>query len=84
MASASLKRQSSGRKSLAARAAAAKAAATEGGKRVNRKALFEAFKEVALPEIRADNPGLKRSQLQERVFKQWKKAPENPENWPED
>ena len=90
MASISLQRQrsagavGSARKSMAARAAAAKAEATEGGKRVNRKALFEAFKEKTLPDLREENPGLKRSQLQERVFKLWKKAPENPDNWPED
>ena len=30
--------------------------------------------------MRADNPGLKLSQVKERVFRAWEKSPDNPKN----
>ena len=42
------------------------------------KALHKAFEERRLPELKAEFPGLKLSQLKERSFKEWQKAPENP------
>lgn len=44
------------------------------------KALFKAFEERKLPEVKADYPGLKLSQYKEKVFQMWKKSPENPAN----
>lgn len=44
------------------------------------KALFKAFEERMLPEVKADYPGLKLSQYKEKVFQMWKKSPENPAN----
>ena len=52
----------------------------KGGGRVNMKAAFKAFEEVATARIKDENPGLKRSQLQERVWAEWQKSPENPQN----
>eukprot|EP01061_Rhynchopus_euleeides_P047344 TRINITY_DN9453_c0_g1_i1.p1 TRINITY_DN9453_c0_g1~~TRINITY_DN9453_c0_g1_i1.p1 ORF type:complete len:244 (+),score=141.20 TRINITY_DN9453_c0_g1_i1:106-732(+) len=42
------------------------------------KAAHMAFEEKMMPILKADNPGLKRSQLKEMCFKQWQKSPENP------
>lgn len=56
------------------------AAATAGGKKPNRKALHMAFEEAEMPRMREENPGLKRSQLKERVWKEWLKSPLNPDN----
>jgi len=50
------------------------------GKKVNTKALFKAFEEAEIERLRADNPGLKLSQLKERAFQNWQKSPENPKN----
>ena len=44
------------------------------------KAAYRAFEEREMPLMREDNPGLKRSQLKELIFKKWKKSPENPFN----
>lgn len=54
----------------------------QGGstKKVNLKALYKAFEETEIERLRADNPGLKLSQLKERAFENWKKSPENPAN----
>ena len=46
----------------------------------NVKVLFNAFSEKHTPGVRADNPGLKMSQVKERVQRLWDKAPENPKN----
>jgi hypothetical protein len=46
----------------------------------NRKALYMAFEERKMAEIKEEQPGLKMSQYMERVFALWKKSPENPEN----
>ena len=52
----------------------------KGGGRVNMKQAFKAFEEVAMPRIKDEHPGLKRSQLQERVWVEWQKSPDNPQN----
>jgi len=44
------------------------------------KATYAAFEEKNLPDVRAENPTLKLSQLKELLWKQWQKAPENPLN----
>lgn len=45
-----------------------------------KKMTFKEFEKLNLASFKADNPDLKHSQLQEYVWKQWKRAPENPEN----
>ena len=52
----------------------------EKEKSKNLKVLFNEFSERETPKIRADNPGLKLSQVKERVFRAWEKSPENPKN----
>ena len=44
------------------------------------KALFKAFEERMMPEVKSDYPGLKLSQYKEKIFQMWKKSPENPAN----
>jgi membrane protein involved in colicin uptake len=46
----------------------------------NRKALYMAFEERKMAELKQEQPGLKMSQYKERIFALWKKSPENPEN----
>jgi hypothetical protein len=46
------------------------------------KALYNAYLERELPEMRLSHPGLKLSQYKERIFEEWKKSPENPHNQP--
>lgn len=46
------------------------------------KALHKAFEERMIPQLKVEHPGLRLSQLKERVFLLWKKSPENPMNWP--
>ena len=48
----------------------------------NSKALFKAYEERMLPEVKDDYPGLKLSQYKEKIFQMWKKSPENPVNHP--
>eukprot|EP01060_Flectonema_neradi_P009298 TRINITY_DN16639_c2_g1_i2.p1 TRINITY_DN16639_c2_g1~~TRINITY_DN16639_c2_g1_i2.p1 ORF type:complete len:242 (+),score=84.27 TRINITY_DN16639_c2_g1_i2:52-726(+) len=43
-----------------------------------RKQAHLAFEEKTIPQLKADNPGLKHSQLKEMCFKLWQKSPENP------
>mmetsp|Transcript_4373 Transcript_4373/g.6034 ORF Transcript_4373/g.6034 Transcript_4373/m.6034 type:complete len:264 (-) Transcript_4373:247-1038(-) len=45
-----------------------------------RKAMFKAYYERMLPEMKEDFPGLKLSQYKQRIFEMWKKSPENPMN----
>ena len=52
----------------------------EKEKSKNLKVLFNEFSERETPKIRADNPGLKLSQVKERVFRAWEKSPDNPKN----
>jgi murein DD-endopeptidase MepM/ murein hydrolase activator NlpD len=42
------------------------------------KALYNAFFERNLPEMKESHPGLKLSQYKERIFEMWKTSPENP------
>jgi hypothetical protein len=36
--------------------------------------------EREIPRMREENPGLKLSQIKERIFNEWQKSPENPVN----
>ena len=42
------------------------------------KAGFKRFQERELPILKEENPGLKLSQLMERLHEKWEKSPENP------
>ena len=44
------------------------------------KGLFKAYEARMMSEIKEDYPGLKLSQIKEKVFHKWKKSPENPAN----
>lgn len=57
-------------------------AAREGDKHPERrrKAAYRAFEEREMDRIRAEEPGLKRSQIRDRIFKLWQRSPENPMN----
>eukprot|EP01066_Platyproteum_vivax_P005674 Platyproteum_vivax@DN17255_c0_g1_i1.p1 len=44
------------------------------------KAAHKAYEEMQLPILKAEYPSLKRSKLQDMIWKQWQKAPENPLN----
>ncbi len=44
------------------------------------KAMYMAYSEAMLPQLKEDYPGLKLSQYKERLFEMWKTAPENPRN----
>jgi len=44
------------------------------------KAAFDPFSERETARIKSENPGLKKSQVQDRVWKLWQKSPENPNN----
>ena len=54
------------------------ASLADGKGNVNMKAAFAEYEEAQMPIFRAEYPSLKRSQLMEKIFKQWQKAPENP------
>lgn len=42
------------------------------------KALYAAFEERMMVEMKEEYPGLKRSQYKDKIFKEWQKSPENP------
>ena len=44
------------------------------------KALFKAYEERMMTEMKQDFPGMKLSQYKEKIFQKWKKSPENPAN----
>lgn len=44
------------------------------------KAAYKAYEDAQLPQIKAENPSLKLSQLKQIIFKNWQKSPENPMN----
>jgi len=44
------------------------------------KAAYKDYEETYLPVLKVENPSLKHSQLKERLWEQWQKAPENPIN----
>ena len=46
----------------------------------NRKALYLAYKEKMLPIVKSENPGLRLTQYEDRIFDLWKRAPENAAN----
>jgi hypothetical protein len=48
------------------------------------KALYNAYYERELVQMKEDHPGLKLSQYKERIFENWKKSAENPSNQPKD
>ncbi|XP_055388856.1 coiled-coil domain-containing protein 124 [Condylostylus longicornis] len=41
---------------------------------------YNAYEEEWINKLKSENPTLKRSQMKERIWKQWQKAPENPMN----
>jgi len=45
-----------------------------------RKALYKAFEERKMAELKSELPGLKMSQYKDKIFNLWKKSPENPAN----
>lgn len=45
-----------------------------------RKAAWNRYQQRRYEEIKAEYPTLKRSQINERIFKEWQKSPENPMN----
>ena len=44
------------------------------------KAAYEEFETARLPQLKAENPGLRLSQLKQMIWKEWTKSPENPLN----
>ena len=52
----------------------------EGSSGPGNKALYKAFEERMLPQMKDDYPGLKLSQYKDKIFQTWKKSPENPAN----
>lgn len=48
----------------------------------SQKQLYKEFEQRMLPILKEDYPGLRLSQYQEKIFAQWKKSPENPQNIP--
>jgi hypothetical protein len=44
------------------------------------EAAFRRFEEMELPRLKEHFPGLRHSQLKERLFRLWKKSPDNPMN----
>lgn len=42
------------------------------------KALHKAYVEKMMPIVKQENPGLRLTQYQERIFEMWKTSPENP------
>merc|ERR1719329_1274139 len=45
-----------------------------------KKMTWKEFEELQTPGVKADNPGLKGSQVKDHVRKMWDRAPENPKN----
>jgi hypothetical protein len=64
---------------LAALDVAGGAAADKNPER-RRKAAFKAFEAAALPRLKAQFPTLRQSQLQEMIFKEFQRSPDNPMN----
>mmetsp|Transcript_39405 Transcript_39405/g.58526 ORF Transcript_39405/g.58526 Transcript_39405/m.58526 type:complete len:250 (-) Transcript_39405:223-972(-) len=46
----------------------------------SQKALYLAYEERMLPQVKDDYPGLRLTQYKEKIFDKWKKSPENPKN----
>eukprot|EP01071_Lankesteria_metandrocarpae_P014913 Lankesteria_metandrocarpae@DN913_c0_g1_i1.p1 len=65
--------------SVAASAAVASAYGVDAGADAGvLKQTFSTYSAEWKPKIRAENPKLKKSQVEEKLWKQWQKAPENP------
>jgi len=52
--------------------------------KLSAKALYQAFEERMLPQVKEDYPGLRLSQYKDKVWALYKKSPENPANQPPD
>ena len=44
------------------------------------KAAYAAFEAKEMPRLKSEHPGLRHSQLKEKLFRAWQKSPENPFN----
>ena len=44
------------------------------------KAAYQEFENARLPQLKAENPGLRLSQLKQMIWKEWTKSPDNPLN----
>jgi hypothetical protein len=44
------------------------------------KAAYTAFESIRLPQLKAENPSLRLSQLKQMLFTEWQKSPANPMN----
>ena len=51
-----------------------------GEKGPSRKAAYAAFEEEAMARLKVEFPTLKRSQLLEKIWKEWERSPLNPDN----
>ena len=54
----------------------------DGSSVPSNKALYKAFEERMMVQMKEDYPGLKLSQYKDKIFQAWKKSPENPSNQP--
>mmetsp|Transcript_36082 Transcript_36082/g.70995 ORF Transcript_36082/g.70995 Transcript_36082/m.70995 type:complete len:259 (-) Transcript_36082:8-784(-) len=52
----------------------------DGAPALSRKAMFKAYEERMMLEMKQDYSGLKLSQIKEKIFLKWKKSPDNPAN----
>jgi len=50
------------------------------GAALGAKALYRAFEERKMPQVKEEYPNLKLSQYKEKIFQMWKRSPENPAN----
>ena len=62
--------------------AGAGAGATDRHPEKRAKAMFNAYFERRLPEMKEEKPGLKLMAYKSKIFDEWQKSPENPRNWP--
>ena len=46
------------------------------------KMTYSEFEAREMPSLKAENPGMKHSQLKQMVWKEWQRSPENPVNAP--
>ncbi|VDQ14451.1 unnamed protein product [Trichobilharzia regenti] len=44
------------------------------------KAAYQAFEERMMPQLKAENPSMRHSQLKQLIFKMFQTSPENPKN----
>merc|ERR1712135_55261 len=55
-------------------------AALEAPSKAEKVVTYKEFEARVLEEVKADNPGLKLSQVKEKVQKLWDRSPDNPKN----